>query len=109
MPQSIADTVKALTEFEADLDKVKTGAMEAKKKLIKDAADWAEAARNSAIAEAQALASRRLSEARSEAEAEAEGIRRKGQAETKKFAESISKHKKEASELVLRRLLGEGQ
>jgi vacuolar-type H+-ATPase subunit H len=109
MPQSIADTVKALTEFEAELDKVKTEAVEATKKLIKDSADWAEAARNSVIAEAQELASQRLSEAKKEAEAEAEEIRKKGQATTRKFAESISKHKKEASELVLRRLLGEGQ
>jgi vacuolar-type H+-ATPase subunit H len=108
MPQTIADTVKALTEFEAELDRVKTEAMEAKKKLIKDSADWAEAAKNSATAEAQKLASGRLSQARMEAEAEAEEIRTKGQAETKKFAESISRHKKEASELVLRRLLGEG-
>lgn len=109
MPQTIADTVKALTEFEAELDKAKTGAMEAKKKLVKDAADWAEAARISALAEARGIASQRVSEARTEAEAEAEEIRKKGQAATRKFAESISKHKKEASELVLRRLLGEEQ
>jgi len=109
MPQTIADTVKALTEFEANLDKVKADALEAKKKLIKDAADWAESSRTGAMAEAQALASRRISEARTEAEAEAESIRKKGKAETKKFAESISKHKKDASELVLRRLLGEDQ
>jgi vacuolar-type H+-ATPase subunit H len=109
MPQTIAETVKALTEFEAELDKVKADAVEAKKKLVKNAAEWADSAKTKAIGEAQALASRRLSEARTQAEAEAEGIRKKGQAETKKFAESISKHKKEASELVLRRLLGEAQ
>jgi vacuolar-type H+-ATPase subunit H len=109
MPQTIADTVKALTEFEAELDKVKTEAIEAKKKLIKDSADWAEAARNSALAEAQELASKRLSEARTQAEAGAQEIRKEGQVATKKFAEAISKHKKAASDLVLRRLLGEGQ
>lgn len=107
MPQTIADTVKALAEFEAELDRVKGEAAEAKKNLVKDAGDWAEAARNSAIAEAQALASQRLSEARTEAEAEAAEIRKRGEAATKKFAESISKNKKAASELVLRRLLGE--
>jgi len=109
MPQTIADTVKALTEFEAELDKVKNGAMEAKKKMLKDAGDWAEAAKGRALAEAQKLASERLSEAKAEADTEAEEIRKKGQASTNKFADSIAKHKKEASELVLRRLLGEGQ
>jgi len=109
MSKTIADTVKALTDFESELDRVKSGAAESKKKLLKDAGDWAEAARVQALAEAQRVASRRLSKARAEAEAEAEEIRMKGQASTKKFAESISKHKKEASELVLRRLLGETQ
>lgn len=109
MPQTIAETVKALTEFEAELDMVKTGAMEAKKKMLKDASDWAEAAKSRALAEAQRLASERLSEARAEAEAEAAEIRKKGQASTKKFAESMARHKKDASELVLRKLLGEEQ
>jgi len=109
MPQTIADTVKALTEFEAELDKVKAAAMDATRKLIKDSADWAEAAKQSALAEAHRIASQRLSEARTEAEAEAEEIRRKGQEATKKFAESISKHERAAFELVLRRLLGEEQ
>ena len=107
MPQTIADTVKALTEFEAELDKARSEAMDARKKLVKDAADWADAARSSAIGEAQSLAATKLAQARAEAESEAEGIRKKGQAETRRFAESISKHKKDASELVLRKLLGE--
>lgn len=109
MPQTIADTVKALTEFEADLDRVKAEMTEAKKKMIKDAGEWAEAARVSALAEAQKTFSDRLAQARAEAEAEAEEIKKKGQVDTKRFAESISKHKTEATELVLRRLLGEGQ
>ncbi len=109
MPQTIADTVKALTEFEAELDKVKIAAMEAKKKMVQDSGDWAEAAKSRALAEAQRLASERISRAKAEAETEAEEIRKKGQASTNKFADSIAKHKKEASELVLQRLLGEGQ
>ena len=109
MPQTIADTVKALTEFEAELDRVKAEAMEAKRKLVLDSADWAETAKNSSLAEAHETATQRLAQARTEAEAEADEIRKKGQAETKKFAESISKQKKAASELVIRRLLGEGQ
>lgn len=109
MPQSIAETVKALAEFETELDKVKETAQETKKKLVKDARDWAEAAKGSALAEAQRVASDLLSEARTEAEAEAEKIRSKGEAATAKFSDAISKHKKAASELVLSRLLGEGQ
>ena len=109
MPQSIEDTVRALTEFEADLDRLKGEALEARKKMVKDAGDWAESAKTSAIAQAQKIAAQRLEEARQEAEAEAVEIKKKGQAATRRFEESISKHKKEASELVLRRLLGEGQ
>jgi vacuolar-type H+-ATPase subunit H len=109
MPQTIADTVKALTDFEAELERIKAGALDARKSIVKDASDWAEAAKGSALAEAQKLASDRLSEARTRAEADAEEIRKKGQAATKRFAESIAKHKSEASELVLQRLLGEGQ
>jgi len=109
MPQTIENTVKALTDFEAELDSVKGEVLEAKKKMVKDAGDWAEAARNLAIGAAQKLADQRLSEARSEAEAEAAEIRKNGQEATRKFEESISNHKKEAVELVLRRLLGEGQ
>jgi vacuolar-type H+-ATPase subunit H len=107
MPQTIESTVKALTDFEAELDRLKGEALEAKKKMVKDASDWAEAAKGSAMAEAQKIASQRLSEARREAEGEASEIRKKGQAATKKFEESISKHKNEAADSVLRRLLGE--
>ncbi|MDV3244295.1 MAG: hypothetical protein LYZ66_03855 [Nitrososphaerales archaeon] len=109
MTQIIEDTVKTLTAFEADLDRAKAEVLEAKKKMIKDAAGWAESSKERAISEAQKLAAQRLSKARQEAEAEAAEIRRKGQAATKQFAESISRHKKEAADLVVRRLLGEKQ
>ncbi len=107
MPQIIEDTVKALVEFEAALDRVKAEALESKKRMIKNAGGWAESAKNNAIAGAQRLAEQRLSKARAEAEAEAKEIERKGQAATKKYVESISKHKKEATEFVVSRLLGE--
>ena len=107
MPQVIEETVKALTEFEADLDRANADVLEAKKKMIKDAADWAESARASALAEAQKLADQKLSQARQRAEAKAVEIRRKGQTATKQFAESLSKRKSEATELVVSRLLGE--
>ena len=92
MPQTIAETVKALTEFEAELDRVKGEAAEAKKRLVKDAGDWAESAKNNALAEAQRISADFLSEARAEAEAEAEVIRKRGQAATARFSDSISKH-----------------
>ncbi len=107
MPHVIEETVKALTEFEADLDKAKAEVLDTRKKMVKDAADWVESARASAIAEAQKLADQRLSQARKHAEAEAAEIRRKGQAVAKQFAESLSKRKSEATELVVSRLLGE--
>ena len=107
MPETIADTVKALTDFEAELDRVKASAADAKKKIVKDAGDWAEAAKAEAIAEAQRIAAQRLSEAKSVAEAEAAEIRSKGQASARRFADSIARNKKAASELVLKRLLGE--
>ncbi len=107
MPQVIEETVKALTVFEADLDRVKAEVLDAKKKMVKDAAVWADSARTRAIAEAQGLADQRLSQARQRAEAKAVEIRRKGQTAAKQFADSLSKRKSEAAELVVSRLLGE--
>lgn len=107
MSQIIEETVKALTEFESALDKVKSDAAESKRQMTKNAGDWAESAKNGAVAEAQRIATRRLAKARREAEAEAESTRRKGEEEMKGFSESISKHRKEAAELVMHRLLGE--
>jgi vacuolar-type H+-ATPase subunit H len=107
MPQTIENTVKALTEFEAELDRVRTEVLETKRKMVRDAGEWAESAKTAAIDAAQKLADQRLSQARSDAEAEAAEIRKNGQVATEKFEESISKHRKEAVEHVLRRLLGE--
>jgi len=107
MPQAIEDTVKALTEFEAALDRVKADALESKKKMTKNAGEWAESAMNNAITEAHKVATRRLSKAREEAEAEAKEIESKGRVARMKFEESMSKRKKEAAELVVRMLLGE--
>jgi len=49
MNSAIEETIKALTEFESALDKAKDEAEAGTKKLIKDATDWAESARSSAI------------------------------------------------------------
>jgi vacuolar-type H+-ATPase subunit H len=107
MSSAIEETVKALVEFESELDRAKAGASEAKRKATKDAADWAEAAKTSAISKAQEIASRRVAQAKEEADAEASKIREKGESELKAFEGSISKHRTKAVELAISRLLGE--
>ncbi len=93
-------------EFEAELDRAKAAASEAKRRASKDAVDWAEDAKARAVAKAQEMASRRVAEARAEAEAEAEKIRKKGESDLRAFEGSISKHKSEAADVVAARLLG---
>lgn len=109
MSSAIETTIKALVEFEAELDKGKAEATESKKKLIKETTDWAAAAKSKAIAEAQRMASDHLAKARAEAEAEAESIRAKGRASLKTFEETISKHKAKAVEKATALLLGEAK
>jgi len=107
MPSAIESTVKALVEFEAELDRAKAEASDAKRRTMKEAADWAEEAKASAISKAQAMASSGVSRAREDAEAEADAIRKKGDSDLKAFESSISKNKARAAELVAARLLGE--
>jgi vacuolar-type H+-ATPase subunit H len=106
---AIEDTIKALMDYESELDKVKADAAEARKKVLRDATEWAETAKTNAIAKAQEMAASRVSEARSEAEKEAESIRKKGQSSLKAFEASLSKHEARASKLVAAKLLGEKQ
>ena len=107
MSKTIEETIKALTEFESDLDSAMAEAVEARKKLSKNAVEWAASARDAAVTKAQRIASETVEKARKEAEREAAEIRRKGQASLKKQEESMVKHKAEAVELVTKRLLGE--
>jgi vacuolar-type H+-ATPase subunit H len=106
MAQAIEDTIKALTEFEAELDKVKTDSAEAKKNLLKKAAEWAETAKNDAVSEARRTADQTLSEARTEAQKEAESIRETGKNSLVSLKETMSNHRDEAVQLVKMRLLG---
>src|SRR2546428_3665490 len=71
MAQVIEEAVKALAEFEADLDRIKSDASDAKKRLVKAAADEAEKAKIDALAKAQELANERVRVAKQEAEREA--------------------------------------
>jgi V/A-type H+/Na+-transporting ATPase subunit G/H len=109
MTQAIEETIKALTEFEAELDSVGAEAMDAGKRLQRSAAEWAEAAKERAVSRAKQLAEARIAEAKKGAEKEAEDITKKAQSSLKKYEESMSKRKSAAVEAVLARLLGESQ
>ena len=107
MSSAIEQTIKALTEFESALDSAKAEAAEAKRRAMKDAVDWAEAARSAAIAEATEIAARRAAKAREDAEAEARKIGEKAESELEAVEGSISRRTTAAAELAARRLLGE--
>lgn len=107
MSSAIEATVKALVQFESELDRAKAEVTEAKRRTLKDATEWAEAAKATAISKAQEIASGRLAKAKEGAEAEAENIRKKGESDLKAFESSISKHRSKAAALVAARLLGE--
>jgi len=109
LSSAIEATVKALVEFESELDKAKAELSDASRKAMKDAADWAEAARASAISKAQLIASQRVETAKADAQAEADAIRKRGESELKSFESSISKKRSKAVELVASWLLGEGK
>jgi len=109
MNSAIEETVKALAEFESELDRAKAEASKSKKQLLKDASDWAKSAKASAISKAQQMASDTVAEARSEAEREADAIRKKGESSLKAFESSISRKKTKAVEAVVARLLGESK
>lgn len=109
MSSAIEQTVKALVEFEAQLDSARAELMETGKRTKKDAADWAEGAKAAAISRAQEIASGNVAKAREEAAAEAETIRKRGESDLKSFESSIAKNKGKASDLVASRLLGESR
>jgi len=109
MGSQVETTVKALIEFESELNRLKAEAMDAKTRMAKDADSLAETAKSGAILKAQRQASEKLAKARAEAEAEASTIRKKGEASLSAFEASISKQKGKAAEHVVGLLLGETQ
>ena len=106
MTQAIEDTIKALKEFEEDLNTVKAVAADATKKLVKNAADWAESARRDAISEAQKAADLTVTAARAEGEREVESIRNASQASLEALRGVIMGNKEKAVALAVKRLLG---
>jgi vacuolar-type H+-ATPase subunit H len=109
MSSAIEQTVKALVEFEAALDQAKADVVEAKRRAMKDALDWAEAARSTAVAEANEIATRRVTEAKAAAEEEAKKIREKGESDLRAFESSIARHRAKAAEFAASRLMGESK
>lgn len=109
MGSLIESTVKALIEFESELDKMKAEALEVNKKMVKDAVGLAESAKSEAISKANQQVAERLAKARAEGEDEAESIRNREESSLKNFKASISLRKAEAIEEVVNRLLGEAQ
>jgi vacuolar-type H+-ATPase subunit H len=107
MSNAIEEALRALTEFESELDSAKAIASEGKQQMVKRAGEWAEAAKAEAIAEARRIASETVSRARSEAEKEAASMRKKGELALEGFEQSLSKRMAEAAELAARALLGE--
>ncbi len=106
MAELVEATVKALTEFEAELDRIRSEAIDARKATTRNASDWAARAKSEAISKAQGIADQRVAAAREEAEIQASEIRKTGAESLKKFEESISSKKEEAAGLVTKRLLG---
>ena len=109
MGSLIEATVKALIEFDSELDRMKAEALEVKKKMVKDAVGLAESAKSTAISKAQQQVSERLAKARAEGQGEAESIRKNGESSLRSFEATISKRKAKAIEKVVSRLLGEAQ
>jgi vacuolar-type H+-ATPase subunit H len=109
MSSAIESTVKALVEFESELDRAKAELSDSSRRGMKEAADWAESARTSAISKAQSIASQRVESAKTDALAEADAIRKRGESALKNFESSISKKRSKAAELVASWLLGEGK
>ena len=107
MASAIQDTIKALVEFESELGQAKSDATETARMLVKNADEWTETAKASALAKAQKIASATLDEARSAAENDAESIRKKGATSLRSFESLIQGRKTRAVKLVVSQLLGE--
>jgi len=109
MSSTIEETLKALVDFESELDRVKGEASDSKRKMLKDSSDWGASAKSDAVAKAQEIASARIAKAKEEAEEEAVAIKKKGEASLKTFEASISKNRSKAASHVVKKLMGEAE
>jgi vacuolar-type H+-ATPase subunit H len=103
----IEEALKALAEFEAELDKAKVEAADSRREMIKNATDWAESAKGKAVTEAKIMAADTVSQARKEAESQAGKIKNEGEKTLKGFENTLSRNMDDATELVIRLLTGE--
>lgn len=106
MTLTVEEAVKTLAEFEAELERIKAEALEAKRLLVKTAMGEAERAKGEAIAKAQELASERVRTGKEEAGRTAGEISRRGEESLNRLKAAASRRKEEAVDLVVRRLLG---
>ena len=107
MSSVVEEAVKVLAIFESELDRVKSEAIESKKRLLKVAVDEGDRARKEALAKTQSMAEEKIAKARHEAETEASAILVKGKSSLKSLNSRISKKSDEALELVTKHLLGD--
>ncbi len=107
MSSVVEEAIKVLAAFEAELDRVKLEATEAKKRLMKVAVDQGERARDDALAKARSMAEERIRKARQDAEAEASVILEKGQSSLASLNSRISEKSDIALELITKHLLGD--
>ncbi len=107
MSSVVEEAIKVLAAFEAELDRVKLEATEAKKRLMKVAVDQGEKARDDAFAKARSMAEERIRKARRDAEAEASMILEKGQSSLASLNSRISEKSDAARELITKHLLGD--
>ncbi len=107
MSSVVEEAIKVLAAFEAELDRVKLEATEAKKRLMKVAVDRGERARDDALAKARSMAEERIRKARRDAEAEASVILEKGQSSLASLNTRISEKSDVALELITKHLLGD--
>jgi vacuolar-type H+-ATPase subunit H len=108
LASEVESTVKALMEFESNLDSAKSAALEVKRSMVREAQALAETAKSNAISEAQRRAAETLAAARKGAEKDADSIRKSGEASLKRFEAAVSRRKAKAVDVVVARLLGEG-
>lgn len=107
MTSAVEEAIKVLEGFESELERIKEGAIEAKKSLQRKVSGEGENAKREALANVQKIAGERIRKARDEAEREASSIIAKGEQSVERLREQISKKNKEAVELVVKELLGD--
>lgn len=107
MSSVVEEAIKVLAAFEAELDGVKSEAIEARKRLLKVAIDQGEKAREEALAKARSMAEMRIRNARRDAEAEAAMIIERGRSSLASLNARISEKSDVALKLVTKHLLGD--